>query len=432
MKKIISVLVVMVSINFCRAQKLDRSIRPVAEAAPKIEIGNIESFTLPNGLKVFVVENHKIPRVSFSLQLDVNPVLEGDSKGYVSATGELLSTGTQKLSKDELNSEVDFMGATFSTSAEGMYGECLKQYSEKLLQIMSDELLNAKFTQTELDKIKKKMLSQIANRADNPDELASSIRDVIDYGKNHPYGEIESKQSIDSITLQQCENYYKTYFHPNVAYLAIVGDIKLKEAKKLTDKYFSQWQKAEVPVVNYSVPKAPDSNRVFVVNKLGAVQSVVDVTYPIHLQPNDSDALSAKVMNTILGGSASGRLFLDLREKHAFTYGAYSSLKNDQLVGSFTAFAKVRNAVTDSAITQILVEMKKLRDEKVTNDELQSVKNYMTGVFAIGLENPQTVANYAINIEKYKLPKDYYVNYLKNLNALTVDDIYKAAQKYIT
>ncbi|MEO6883213.1 MAG: pitrilysin family protein [Bacteroidia bacterium] len=432
MKKIFSFLVMIISVIISPAQTLDRSVRPVAGPAPKIQLGNIESFVLPNGLKVFVVENHKLPRVAFSLVLDVNPVLEGDSKGYVDAAGELLSTGTQKRSKDELNNEVDFIGATFSTSAEGMYGECLVQHQDKLLDIMSDELMNAQFTQTELDKIKKKMTSQIVNREDDPDAIASSIRDVVDFGKQHPYGEIESKESVKNITLDKCENYYKTYFHPNVAYLAIVGDINFKKAKKLTEKYFRQWQKADVPSVKYDVPKAPDADQVIVVNKPGAVQSVVNVTYPINLLPSDPDALKAKVMNTILGGGASCRLFLDLREKHGYTYGAYSSLSNDELVGSFTAFAKVRNAVTDSSVTQILYEMKKLRDEKVGNDELQGIKNYMTGIFAIGLESPQTVANYAINIEKYKLPADYYTNYLKNLNAITPDDIYEVAQKYMT
>jgi hypothetical protein len=213
--------------------------------------------------------------------------------------------------------------------------------------------------------------------------------------------------------------------------MAVVGDVTLAEIKPLIEKYFGNWQKADVPSATFPMPQAPAKTRVAVVNKAGAVQSVINVTYPVDLKLNSEDAIKAKVMNTILGAGFSSRLFVNLREKHGFTYGSYSSLNNDELVSEFSAYAKVRNAVTDSSVSEILYELNRLRTEKVPQDELDGIKNYLTGNFAIALEDPATIARFAINTELYKLPKDYYANYLRNLAAVTADDVYAMAQKYI-
>ncbi|MCC7051284.1 MAG: insulinase family protein [Bacteroidia bacterium] len=413
------------------AQKIDRSKRPVAGPAPEIKLGKIESFTLANGLKVFVVENHKLPKVAFSIQLDIDPALEKENKGVSDIAGQLLETGTINRTKDKLNEEIDFIGATFSTSSDGVYGESLKKHQEKLLDLMSDVVLNASFKKEELDKIKTKTLSGLATQKDDPDAISNNVRAALVFGKNHPYGEITTEKSVENISLDKCINYYKTYFKPNVAYMAIVGDITLAEAKPLVEKYFSAWEKGNVPTAKYDFPKDPGKTRVAVVNKAGAVQSVINVAYPLDLKLSSPDLIKARVLNNILGGNASSRLFMNLREKHGWTYGSYSRITDDELAGNFRAFAKVRNPVSDSSITEMLNEMNRLRTEKVSTSELEGIKNYMTGTFAISLENPQTVANMAINMERYNLPKDFYANYLKNLAAVSVDDISAMAQKYI-
>ncbi len=432
MKKIFSIIsVALIFSTAAYAQKLDRSKRPGPGAAPEIKIGKTESFTLENGLKVFVVENHKLPKVAFSLSLDVDPVMEGDMVGYTAAMGELLSTGTKNRTKDELNKEIDFIGADLNTYSSGIYAASLKKHQEKLLDIMSDVLMNADFKQEELDKIKKQVLSGLQTSKDNPDAIAGNVKSVLLYGKNHPYGEITTEETVEAYTLDKCKEYYHTYFKPNVAYLAVVGDITVKEAKPLIEKYFAKWQKAEVPVNKYKTPMAPEKTKVAFVHKEGATQSLINITYPINLKQNSPDVIKAKVMNSILGGGSTARLFMNLREGHGYTYGAYSSISPDELVGSFNASAKVRNEVTDSAVTEFMNELKRMVAEKVTQEELDGVKNYMTGTFAYTLQDPQTIARFAISTEKYKLPADYYANYLKNLNAVTIEDIKAMAEKYI-
>jgi predicted Zn-dependent peptidase len=382
-------------------------------------------------MKVFLVENHKAPTIAYSLVLNVHPELEGDAAGLGTIASELLTSGTKIRSKDQLDNDIDFIGATLSASPTSIYASSLKKQNFKLLELMSDILLNSDFKQEELDKIKNQALSGLAQQKDDPDAISGNVRSVLNFGKNHPYGEITTEESVSKISLEKCTNYYKTYFRPNVAYLAIVGDVTLAEIKPMIEKYFGSWEKKDVPNPTYITPAAPIKTRVAVVNKAGAVQSVINVTYPVDLKPNSEDVIKARVMNTILGAGFSSRLFMNLREKHGYTYGSYSSLNNDELAGEFNAYAKVRNAVTDSSLIEILNELNRLRTEKVPQDELEGIKNYLTGNFAISLEDPETVAKFAINIERYHLPKDYYENYLKNLSAVTADDVFAMAQKYI-
>ena len=431
MKKVIFSILILAFTISVNAQ-VDRTKAPEAGPAPEIKIGDYQSFELKNGLKVFVVENHKIPMVSYSLSLDNDPVLEGDKTGYVIMTGELLRAGTTNRSKDEIDESIDFIGAYLSTSASGIYGRSLKKHSEELLDIMSDILYNPAFPQDELEKTKKQWITGLKSQENEPTAIAANVADVLRYGKDHPYGELQTEESINSITVDDCKSYYNTYFSPGVAYLIIVGDISMKEAKKQVKKHFAQWESKEVPKHKYEFPQGYDSPKVAVSNRDGAKQSIIEVTYTIDLKPGSEDVIPAKVMNFVLGGgSFSSRLMQNIREDKGYTYGAYSSLSSDELVGKFKASASVRNTVTDSALVQVLKEMNRIRTEKVSEEDLQMMKNVLTGSFSRSLEDPQTVARFALSTAKYNLPKDYYQTYLKKLNAVTPDDVQRVAKKYI-
>ncbi|HYX10208.1 MAG TPA: pitrilysin family protein [Bacteroidales bacterium] len=430
MRKYILLFILTISVIWPVTGQVDRSVPPPPGPAPVIKIAEYESFTLPNGLQVFVVENHKIPRVSYSLVFDHDPVSEGKDAGYVSMTGDLLGTATATRTKDQIDEAIDFIGASLSTSANSVYASSLKKHNEELLDVFSDVVLNARFKQDELDKLKTQYKSGLAASKDDANAISSRVTDVLVYGKDFPYGEVETDASIDNIDLDMCKNYYTNYLRPNDAFLAIVGDITLKEAKKIIPEYFSKWEKGPVPSQTFNLPKPPESTKVAIVDRPSAVQSVITVSYPVQLEIGSPDYIPAKVTNTVLGGGTY-RLFDNLREKHGYTYGSYSSLNGDKLIGKFMAFANVSNAVTDSSIYQILYEMKRLDTEKVPDKELERVKNNMSGNFALSLERPQTVASFALNTARYNLPKNYYSNYLKNLSAVTPDQVLAIAKKYI-
>jgi predicted Zn-dependent peptidase len=433
MKKITLSILTIACASTLWGQALDRSIKPKPGPAPEIKLGNSESFTLPNGMKVFVVENHKLPTVAFSIELDIKPALEGNMTGYRDMMSELLVSGTTTRSKDKLNGEIDQMGASIDVSDDGMEGSGLKKYQEKIMELMADIAMNAVIKQDELDKTKKKMISGIQTEKNEPDAMVRNVSAVVNYGNNHPYGEVATEETVKNITLAAANNYYKTYFRPNVAYMAIVGDVTVAEMKPLVEKYFGKWQKQDVPVTQYSIPSlsAPKLTKVAFAPRTAAVQSVVSVTHPVDLKPNNPDIIKARVANTVLGGGSQGRLFLNLREKHAWTYGAYSSLRDDELGGSFSATVKCRNAVSDSAVGALLDEMRRMQTERVEEASLQNSITYLSGNFAIGLEDPKRIAQFAINTERYNMPKDFYKNYLKNLAAVTADDVMMVSKKYI-
>jgi zinc protease len=430
MKKIIIYISTLIFLlNHLEAQ-VDRSKKPLPGPPPKIEIGSYQKQVLPNGLTVIVVENHKIPKVTYQMSIDNDPVMEGDMKGYIDLSGELIGTGTKKRTKDQINDEIDFIGARVNFNATGFFATCLKKHNEQLLDIVSDALINANFTQEELDKAKKKTLSGLAAEKTEPNAILERINKLVVYGKEHPYGLSMSEASVNAITLDKCKEYYTTFVRPNKAYLAIIGDITFSEALPLITKYFGGWEKKDVPAFRYMMPRSPEKNTISLCDRPASVQSVIKVSYPVAYKVGDKNYIKAKVMNTILGGGTF-RLFNNLREKHGYTYGAYSQLAQDKYVGNFWATAEVRNSVTDSAIVQILYEMKRMLTEPVPQEELDMVKNYVSGNFALSLEKPETIANFALNIERYGLPKDYYEKYLSSLAAITSADIKEAASQYL-
>ena len=430
MKKYIFQLILFcITIGFVNAQ-VDRSKAPVPGPAPIIQIGDYTKFELANGLKVFVVENHRIPRVSYSISFIFTPELEGAQAGLGDLTAQLIGTGTKTRTKDQINEEIDFIGGSLNASSEGIYASSLKKHTEKILDILSDVAINSQFNNEELEKKRTQTLSGLAAGKDDPNEIANNVSSALFYGKNHPYGEFATEASVKSISLEMCTQYYQNYFRPNIAYLSVVGDITPAEAKKLIEHYFGKWQQADVKQKTYAKPQTPSTVKVAIVDRPQSVQSVIKIGYPVDLGLASPDYFKVRVANTILGGGVF-RLFMNLREKHAYTYGAYSNFTFNPLVAGFEASASVRNAVTDSSIHEILLEMKRIGTEKVSESELSMAKNYLTGSFALSLERPQTVASFATNTERYNLPKNFYKDYLKKIEAVTPADIQEVAGKYI-
>lgn len=411
--------------------QLDRSTPPEAGPAPEIQFDNPPSFTLDNGLQVIVVENHELPLVHFQLTVDADPVREGDAAGYVSATGNLMRNGTQEKSKAEIDEAIDFIGADLITYENGIYATGLKKHAGTVLDLMAEVLMKPVFPEEELDKYKKKQISNLTAGKTDPSQISTRVARKLRYG-DHPYGELTSEASIENITREQCMDYYSTYYKPNVSYLVMVGDIQQEEAREMAEAHFGQWEKGDVPEHQYDFPDISDGRRVALVNRDDAVQSVISITYPLSLKPGGADAIPARVMNNILGGGVfSGYLMQNLREDKGYTYGARSQLNTDPLVGYFSAGAEVGTEVTDSAVHEFLHEMKRIREEQVEASHLKLAKSAMTGSFARSLEDSRTVARYALNTKRYDLPGDYYANYLKKAEQVSQQEVQEAAREYV-
>lgn len=432
MKKYLYSLIAVVAVFTMTAQTtIDRSTAPTPGPARVPTIASYESFELKNGLKVFVVEDHKLPRITMSLILDRDPMVEGNKAGYVSIAGDLIGAGTANRSKAELDEEVDFMGANFGTSATSMRMGGLSKYTDDLVEIMSDVLLNPSFPQEEFDKLKSQMISGLKANADDLDAISGNLKGATLYGLEHPYGEVMTEATVESITLADCKNYFSTYFRPNIAYMVVIGDITTKDAKKKLSKALKGWKAADVPEHGYDKTSVPAAGRIVMVDKPSAVQSVVWLGNVIDLPQGHPDIEPLRVANQILGGGMSGRLFTNLREDKAFTYGAYSSFGVDELNSTFGASAKVRNEVTDSAIVEFLFEIGRMRTEEVSDEDLVAAKASLSGAFGRSLESTSSAAGFALNIARYGLPADYYNNYLARLEAVTAEDVMRVSKEYM-
>ncbi|MBN7813789.1 M16 family metallopeptidase [Algoriphagus pacificus] len=431
MKKITISFVLSFLVAFVSFAQVDRSQFPKSGPAPEIKIGEAETFTLDNGLKVFVVKNDKLPRVSFTLVLERDPLLEGDKAGLTGFVGEMMTAGTTTRTKDQLDQEIDFIGASLSASSTSMFASSLKKHQNKVLELMADVLYNPVFPQEEMDKLKKQTLTGLAQSKDNPNAISSRLTGMMVYGKDHPYGEVATEETINNITVEDVKKYYETFFKPNIAYLAIVGDMDKAEAEKVVKKYFASWKPGDVPTFTYEKPKRPESDIVGLVDRSSSVQTIINIVQPVELQVGDEDYISSRLVNQILGGGSSSRLFMNLREDKGYTYGAYSSISPDKLIGRISANASVRTEVTDSAVVQFIYELDRLVKGGVTEEELAMAKSNLTGSFGRSLESPATIANFALNTERYNLPKDYYATYLQKLNSFTVEDINKTAADLI-
>ena len=395
--------------------QIDRSKQPEPGPAPEINLKDPQSFELKNGLKVMVVENHKLPRVSIQLMIDNPPILEGDKAGVSSMTASLLGKGSKSIAKDDFEEEVDYLGARISFGSQNAFASSLSKYFPRILELMADAAINPNFTQEEFDKEKAKLLTGLKAQEKDASAIAGRVQNALAYGKDHPYGEFITEETVNNIELRDVMQFYKDYFVPANAYLVIIGDVKLDEAKELAETHFTPWTKAVPPTYSYSKPSNAQYTQINFVDVPNAVQSEVSVQNLVDLKMADEDYIPALLANQILGGGAQGRLFQNLREDKAYTYGSYSGIGNNRFVPStFSASAKVRNAVTDSTVVEILSEVDKIIKEPVSEKELEDAKAIYIGGFVMALERPETMARYAINLASEDLPADFYKNYLEN------------------
>jgi predicted Zn-dependent peptidase len=412
-------------------QAQDRPM-PKQGPAPSINIKKPVTFVLENGLKVLVVENNKLPRVSYNLTLDNTPFAEGSKKGVTDLVSAMIGNATESISKDKFNEEIDFLGANINFYESGASANGLSRYSARILELLADGALNPLFTQEDFDAERAKLIEGLKSDEKSASAIAGRVQNVLTYGKEHYNGEFTSEETLKNVTLQDVINHYNTYFVPANAYLVVIGDVKTKDVKKKVEELFGAdvWKTATAPNLTYNDPKDLQYSQINFVDVPNAVQSEIALINLSKLKMTDKDYFAAILANQILGGGGEGRLFLNLREKHGWTYGSYSNLGASKYISKFSSTASVRNAVTDSAVVEIFNELRKIRTDLVSEEDLKNAKAKYIGNFVMQIEKPATIARYALNIKTLGLPEDFYENYVKNINAVTPEDVRNAANKY--
>lgn len=411
------------------AQKIDINAMPKPGPTPAINIAQPKTFQLSNGLTVMVVENNKLPRVNTTLSMDRPPYYEGNIAGVSHLMAEQLDNGTTNLSKDEFNKKVDFLGANISFSSTGATSNSLSKYFPEVLGLMADAIVNPKFSAEEIQNAKERIIEGLKADEKNASSIASKVSNTLIYGKNTSRGEFETVESINKIQLADVQNIYNKYYTPDNAYLVIVGDVKFDQVKPLIEKAFGNWKKSNTKFAALEPASNLSKTEVNVVDVPTAVQSVLSVSNLNSLKMKDPNYFPATIANYILGGGGEARLFMNLREKNGFTYGAYSSMTASKYSPEFSAETSVRNEVTDKAVKELMNELNAI--STVKPEELENAKAKLKGSFIMSLEKPETIARFAVNQKIQNLPSDFYTNYLKSIDKVTAADVSNAVKTTI-
>lgn len=432
MKNTISIVLLAALMSvFPLSAQIDRTKAPEPGPAPVVEFGNFEKFTLDNGLRVILVEDHERPIVSFGIRFIVDPFVEGDKAGESSFFGQLWSKGTASRTAEQINNEVDFLGASFATGSSYIGFTSLSKYTDKMMDILSDVLYNPTFPQEELDKIKNQAIGGLKMSKTDPASIISNIQTATVYPKNHPYGDIMTDATVNAVTVDDCREYYDKYIIPNSAILVITGDMTLDQAKAICGQYLANWEEGEIITFDDPDVNRPEGIEVVFSPKDGAVQSTIRMMAPIELKPGAEDVLALSVANGIYGGGDfAAKLMKNLRETKGYTYGAYSSVGSDPISASFYALADVNGNATDSSFVEMRKELQSMMDGDYTEADVKKFKTLYAGSFSRSLESSDNIAQYAYMIERYGFPEDYYATYLQRLDAVTMEDVQRVIAKY--
>ncbi len=430
MKKfILSLSICLFFAGYTHAQ-IDRSQRPVPGSAPTVNLETPQTFTLDNGMKVMVVRNTKLPRVRIQLLLDNPPYAAGDKAGVQDILAGMLGNGTTSISKDDFNDEVDFMGASINFGSQSGFAFSLSRYFDRVFELFADAATNALLTEDEFNSVKSRVLDGLRTQERDVSSVSRNVARALLFGKEHPFGEFTTIQSVENVTFSDVVDYYNSFFSPQNAYLVVVGDVDASRVRALANMHFAQWPNRGVSVYTYSNPKDLPGMQINFIDMPNAVQSELVVQNVKELKMSDEDFFPMLIANNILGGDFNSYLNMNLREDKGWTYGARSSVRGDKHVGRFIASTSVRNEVTDSAVVEMIREIRNIRENLVENDKLATAKAVFTGNFVMALERPETVANYALNIATQKLSDNFYENYLRKINAVTAQDVKRVANKY--
>ena len=410
---------------------------PVNQNVLKVKLPKAEEASLPNGLKVVLLHSDRVP--TFNMQM---VVLSGgladraDYHGLANFTAALLREGTATRSSKDIAEQVDALGATLiatsglSSLTSTVTTSGLIENLDKTMDIFSDVVRNPSFPQSEVDKYKSRTLEQLRQQRANPEFLAQEQFSKAIYG-SHPAALVSAPAgSIKKLSSKDLADFHSTYYRPNNAILAVVGDVTLKELMPRVEKAFGDWQKAEVPA--FTIPAAPEPSAaaIYLIDRPDSVQTVLQLG-TLGIERTSPDYFAVLLADRVLGGGPTGRLFLNLREAKGYTYGAYSVFGSFKYRGTWQASSDVRTEVTDGAMKEFKYEFERLGTEKVPATELENAKRAIIGSFALSLEQPQALLQNIITQKLYNLPADYWDTYPQKVSAITADDVQRVAQKYI-
>jgi zinc protease len=423
------------SVPLSKVVRLNRA--PVSNEILRVKLPRPREIKLDNGLDVLVLERHKLPTVSFMLWIKTGALDDPHNlPGLAKVTADMLREGTAHRTSAQLAADTDDIGATlgasanFGRSVSVVTASGLVENTDRLLELMSDMVLNPSFPPEELAKYKKRQLAGLQQMRSEPGFLARERFYQVLYRDFPAYEVSATPESVNRMTREDLEKFHDQYYAPNNAILGVAGDVQFDTIVPLIKKYLGNWKSRPVPDPHLGALPVPAPAKVVLVDRPDSVQTNI-MAGDYALRRNDPDYIALTVTNHILGGGPAARLFLDLREEKGYTYGAYSYFQSDVYPGPWIASTEVRTAVTDGSMSALMAEFRKIRDEDVPEKELDEARRAITARFALSLEQPTTLLNAWLTVDYYKLPQDYWDQYPQKVAKITPGVVRQAARKYI-
>ena len=413
---------------------------PISNEVVRVHIPKPVKATLNNGVHVLIIEDHRFPVINTELVINgAGPLFDPASEpGLAQMTMQLMRQGTSTRNSKQLAEEIDALGANIGGNAAAASPELsltaagLSDNFDQWFAIAADILLHPSFPADELDQLKQRTLVQLRQQRTNPAFLAQERFAKALYGDSHPAAVLSATNaSVAAMTPDELAKFYHERFAPQNAVLAIAGDVKPTEIIAKLNKLLADWKKTDLQVSMPAVPAAQGATRLFLVDRPGSVQTNL-LLGNLAIDRRDPDYVPLQVMNDILGGSSAARLFMNLREDKGYTYGAYSRISAQQYRGTLIANSEVRSDVTQGAVTEFFNEFQRIAGETVSADELQKSKRSMVAIFALSLERPASILNFALTSERYGFADDYWDKYPDQIMAVTAADVQRVAKKYLS
>lgn len=388
---------------------------------------------LDNGLEIVLVENHRLPIVSIQLSIPTGAVHDPAGKaGVAGMVGDLITKGTATRSADEIAAAIEGVGGSLGAGAGDDFftigSTVLADGAELAFTLIGDVLQNATYPDDEIALTRRRLLSGLEVERSSPDALAARFFAGTVYGE-HPYGVQQSPASVRAITADDIRSFAATNLKPRGSLLVVAGDITLDQVRTLARRHLGSWQ-GTPPARAYGEPPLPQPTEITLVHRPASEQANI-VIGNLGLRRDAPAYYAATVANRVLGGGSDARLFSILREEKGWTYGAYSSLSRRYDLGPFQATAEVRTAVADSALREMLHQLRRIRSEPIPAEDLNAAKGYLTGVFPLSIETPQQVAGQVAVQKQLGLPDDYLATYRDRIAAVTADAAQAAARTFV-
>jgi zinc protease len=411
---------------------------PVSKEVLRVKLPKAVEATLDNGLTVLILEDHRFPVVNVSLQMaGAGPIFDpADKPGLANITAQMLREGTKTRNSRQISEEVDKLGATlgsasgFGSTAATINASGLSDNFDQWFGLMTDVLMNPVFPADEFGKLKARQKTALIQQRAQPGFLSQERFRRVVYG-NHPAAVLSTTPAVlDSLTPEMLAAWQRERYVPQNAILGIAGDVKASEVIAKLKTALAGWKRTDYKETLPPNAKAATEGKIYLIDRPNSVQSTITMGN-IAIDRRHADHIPMVVMNSIVGGGASARLFLNLREEKGYTYGAYSGFTALKYPGPWSASSDVRTEVTEGAMTEFMRELNRIRDEKVPADELEEQKRSIVANFALSLESPTELLNYSIIRKIYGLPDDYWETYPAKIMAVSADEVQRVARQYV-